>query len=151
MLMDTSTNINELPISSQPNEISTTYNPSIVENAPLDVLQQIKDELGNITNPLPSRDIPQNTIPVVQDIQTTPNYIPQSNHMDYINSNTNSQNIISNYDRVEKFSENVHSLYEELQYPLLIGILFFLFQLLLFKILLDSILFYHFLFNRSSF
>ena len=131
----TTTSIDQLPMTSMNESAtqSTTYNPNIVETAPTDVLQQIKDELSNITNPLPSRDIPQNTLPIVQDIQTTPNYIPSSNSCNYIDQQINTDSVISNYERVERIRENVNSLYEEFQYPLLIGILYFIFQLPIFK------------------
>jgi hypothetical protein len=136
--MDISTtSIDQLPmtnIMNDSNAQSTTYNPNIIEKAPTDVLQQIKEELSNITNPLPSRDIPQNTLSVVQDIQTTPDYIPSSNQYNYIEDDTNKNDeIIYNYNRIERISENVNSLYEEFQYPLLIGILYFIFQLPIFK------------------
>ena len=131
----TTTSIDQLPMTSmnESTSQSTTYNPNIVETAPSDVLQQIKEELNNISNPLPSRDIPQNTLSVVQDIQTTPNYIPSSNQYNYIDQQVNTDSVISNYERVERISENVNSLYEEFQYPLLIGILYFIFQLPIFK------------------
>jgi hypothetical protein len=131
----TTTSIDKLPMTNTDDSTtqSTTYNPNIVETAPMDVLQQIKEELSNITNPLPSRDIPQNILSVVQDIQTTPDYIPSSNQHNYIEHDVNKSNIISNYNRIEKISEGVNSLYEEFQYPLLIGILYFIFQLPIFK------------------
>ena len=131
----TTTSIDQLPMTSM-NETtgqSTTYNPNIVETAPTDVLQQIKEELNNITNPLPSRDIPQNTLSVIQDIQTTPNYIPSSNQYNYIDQQINTDSVISNYEKVERIRDSVNSLYEEFQYPLLIGILYFIFQLPIFK------------------
>ena len=135
--MDISTtSIDQLPmanIMNESNTSSTTYNPNIIETAPTDVLKQIKDELSNITNPLPSRDIPQNTLSVVQDIQTTPDYIPSSNQYNYIENDTTKDDVIYNYNRIERISDNVNSLYEEFQYPLLIGILYFIFQLPIFK------------------
>jgi hypothetical protein len=131
----TTTSIDQLPMSNMndSNTQTTTYNPNIVETAPTDVLQQIREELSNITNPLPSRDIPQNTLSVVQDIQTTPNYIPSSNQYDYIDQDVNNNKVVSSYERLERISDGVNSLYEEFQYPLLIGILYFIFQLPIFK------------------
>jgi hypothetical protein len=132
----TSTSIDQLPMTNtndSNNTPTTTYNPNIVETAPNDVLQQIKEELSNITNPLPSRDIPQNALSVVQDIQTTPNYIPSSDKYNYIEQDINHNKIVSSYERLEGISEGVNSLYEEFQYPLLIGILYFIFQLPIFK------------------
>ena len=131
----TTTSIDQLPLTNinESNTQSTTYNPNIVETAPTDVLQQIREELNNISNPLPSRDIPQNTLSVVQDIQTTPNYIPSSDQYNYIDQDINSNKIVSSYERLERISDGVNSLYEEFQYPLLIGILYFIFQLPIFK------------------
>ena len=131
----TTTSIDQLPSTNmnEGNTQSTTYNPNIVETAPTDVLQQIREELNNITNPLPSRDIPQNTLSVVQDIQTTPNYIPSSGQYNYIDQDVNNHKLVSNYERMESISCGVNSLYEEFQYPLLIGILYFIFQLPIFK------------------
>jgi hypothetical protein len=130
----TTTSIDQLPMTNMnESNAQTTYNPNIVETAPTDVLQQIKEELSNITNPLPSRDIPQNTLNVVQDIQTTPDYIPSSQQYNYIDQNIEDRNIITNYEQMERISEGVNSLYEEFQYPLLIGILYFIFQLPIFK------------------
>ena len=124
----TTTSIDQLPLTNinESNTQSTTYNPNIVETAPTDVLQQIREELNNISNPLPSRDIPQNTLSVVQDIQTTPNYIPSSDQYNYIDQDINSNKIVSSYERLERISDGVNSLYEEFQYPLLIGILYFI-------------------------
>lgn len=142
--MDTTTNITDLPTEqakSQTSHItSTTYSPIVVETAPTDILQQIKEELTNISNPLPSRDIPQSTLQVVQDIQTTPNYIPQhiTNNSDYINQEVDANEMIYNYNRSENISHNIHSLYEEFQYPLLIGILYFLFQLPICKTIISN-------------
>jgi hypothetical protein len=79
---------------------------------------------------LPSRDIPQNTNIITQDSYVTPNYIPESNILkdyDYIKNDNNSIEI--NY-REEK---NIDIFYDEIQTPLLLGILYFIFQLPIFK------------------
>jgi len=142
--MDTTTNINDLPteqVNTQPSQLSsTTYSPVVIETASTDILQQIKDELTNISNPLPSRDIPQSTMPIVQDIQTTPNYIPQPviNNQDYIQQDINTNDIIYNYNNSANITSNIHSIYEEFQYPLLIGILYFLFQLPICKTIISQ-------------
>ena len=144
--METTTNITDLPSeqvnvpSSSSHITSTTYSPIVVETASTDILQQIKDELSNISAPLPSRDIPQSTIQNVQDIQTTPNYIPQpvANNQDYINHDIIVNDVISHYDRANVLTNNMHSIYEEFQYPLLIGILYFLFQLPICKTIISQ-------------
>ena len=82
---------------------------------------------------LPSRDIPLQTEQLTNDAQIQPNYIPQpSQHQrDYIND-MNSDNI-NDYYRAEKNQNSLDSLYDELQAPLLLAVLYFLFQLPFFK------------------
>jgi hypothetical protein len=79
---------------------------------------------------LPSRDIPLQTEQLTRDNQTVPNYIPKPTNVDYIN-NTNDD--INNYYSSEKRNNSLDSLYDELQAPLLLAVLYFLFQLPFFK------------------
>lgn len=78
---------------------------------------------------LPSRDIPMNTQQIVQDEQIQPNYVPESNN-DYIGNNIMVDNTInqnnSNINRLDEF-------YNTLQTPILLAILYFIFQLPIFK------------------
>jgi|688.fasta_scaffold986309_2 hypothetical protein len=82
---------------------------------------------------LPSRDIPLQTEQLTNDAQIQPNYIPQPSQQqrDYIND-MNSDNI-NDYYRAEKNQNSLDSLYDELQAPLLLAVLYFLFQLPFFK------------------
>lgn len=80
---------------------------------------------------LPSRDIPLQTEQLTNDAQIQPNYIPQPIQRDYIND-INSDNI-NDYYRAEKNQNSLDSLYDELQAPLLLAVLYFLFQLPFFK------------------
>jgi hypothetical protein len=80
---------------------------------------------------LPSRDIPLQTEQLTNDAQIQPNYIPQPAQRDYIND-INSDNI-NDYYRAEKNQNSLDSLYDELQAPLLLAVLYFLFQLPFFK------------------
>jgi len=80
---------------------------------------------------LPSRDIPIQTEQLTNDSQIQPNYIPQPIQTDYIND-MNSDNI-NDYYIAEKNQNYLDSLYDELQAPLLLAVLYFLFQLPFFK------------------
>lgn len=80
---------------------------------------------------LPSRDIPLQTEQLTNDAQIQPNYIPQPAQRHYIND-INSDNI-NDYYRAEKNQNSLDSLYDELQVPLLLAVLYFLFQLPFFK------------------
>ena len=87
---------------------------------------------------LPSRDIPRNTDTIVQDPYIQPNYIPPSPIRDYINEDETPEKIIGNYNRDIKNSNTLDETYGEIQTPLLLAVLFFLFQLPFFKKLLLS-------------
>ncbi len=80
---------------------------------------------------LPSRDIPLQTEQLTNDAQIQPNYVPKPPIRDYIND-MNIDNI-NDYYRAEKNQNSLDSLYDELQAPLLLAVLYFLFQLPFFK------------------
>jgi hypothetical protein len=81
---------------------------------------------------LPSRDIPLHTEQLTKDAQIQPNYIPPppAGPRDYINETDDD---INNYYKNEKIENSLDSLYDELQAPLLLAVLYFLFQLPIFK------------------
>jgi hypothetical protein len=81
---------------------------------------------------LPSRDIPLHTEQLTNDAQIQPNFIPQPTSRDYIND-LNQEKEIQGYYRAEKTQNSLDSLYDELQAPLLLAVLYFLFQLPFFK------------------
>lgn len=90
---------------------------------------------------LPSRDIPRTTEGITNDAQIQPNYIPQPNpaqmQEDYIQKmqqmNQSTNEIIDEHNKKANFSSSLDNLYDEIQTPLLLAILFFIFQLPIFK------------------
>uniref|UniRef100_A0A6C0K287 Uncharacterized protein n=1 Tax=viral metagenome TaxID=1070528 RepID=A0A6C0K287_9ZZZZ len=82
---------------------------------------------------LPSRDIPRNTESIMQDPQIQPNYIPPQSNNDYITEYEDNEDIIQNYNSNAKYGDSLDQLYEEIQIPLLISVLYFLFQLPIFR------------------
>jgi len=82
---------------------------------------------------LPSRDIPQNTEAIVNDPNITPNYIPPNPNVDYINDSETNQIIMDSYNKKAGLENSLDSLYDEIQTPLLLGIMYFIFQLPIFK------------------
>ena len=82
---------------------------------------------------LPSRDIPQVTTAITQDPQIQPNYIPPAQNNDYIKEYEQNQDIIDNYNRNSTKSDSLDEIYDELQTPILLAVLFFLFQLPVFR------------------
>jgi hypothetical protein len=79
---------------------------------------------------LPSRDIPQNQQHISQDFQIQPNYIPQPpTETDYIREQQTNDDIIRAQAHKQETRDSLDNLYDELQTPILIGVLYFMFQL----------------------
>jgi len=78
---------------------------------------------------LPIRDVPRNTESVVSDEQTVPNYIPR-NPVDYIREHhENTRSYMDHRARSSNQSESLDVVYDTLQVPILLAILYFTFQL----------------------
>jgi hypothetical protein len=84
---------------------------------------------------LPSRDIPMNTTSLSNDPQIQPNYVPQQPqyNSDYITDYEQSDDIINRYNRNSENMTSLDETYNEIQMPLLLSVLYFLFQLPFFK------------------
>jgi len=79
---------------------------------------------------LPSRDIPQNQQHLSQDTHIQPDYIPPlQTEPDYIRAEQTNDEIIRAQALKQGKKDSFDIWYDELQTPVLIGILFFLFQL----------------------
>lgn len=89
---------------------------------------------------LPSRDIPMTKDHLTSDQQAMPNYVPKNTNR-YIDEDYDEFNDTPNYSN--NLNENI---YNELRFPLLLGILYFIFQMPFFK----NFLFQHCLFMFSS-
>jgi hypothetical protein len=95
------------------------------------VVNGIQQASANGLTSLRTRDIPMNPSQITQDSQTLPNYVPSMpvNKQDYISTMTTQQDIINKYNSNRNKEENINTIYDELQIPILISILYFLFQL----------------------
>lgn len=78
---------------------------------------------------LPARDIPQNQEALTRDHQMKPNYIPSNENVDYIREQQNNEDIIREYARRQQKTDSLDNMYNELQIPILIAVLYFSFQL----------------------
>ena len=87
---------------------------------------------------LPGRDIPMATEELTKDIQTKPNYIPAEQNFNYINQSESNQDIINEYNDNVKKTNSLDELYDEMQIPLLLGVLYFIFQLPIIRKTLNS-------------
>jgi hypothetical protein len=78
---------------------------------------------------LPSRDVPINTEDIVKDPRILPNYLPPEPQQKYINQSETNEDILYEQQARAKRANTLDELYDEIQIPLLIGVLYFIFQL----------------------
>jgi hypothetical protein len=131
-MQNSNTNINTGSVSNQVTLDQTTIS-QIVSG-----LQQASS--SGITQ-LHSRDLPRNTESIVQDPQVQTNYIPPTNNnnndfqknRNYIDEEESLESMIHQYNKPSSRSDSLDDVYSELQGPLLLSVLYFLFQLPIFK------------------
>ena len=159
--MSNSTNINDLPVSNdniqmtindpqqmQPQPQQMQQPPQQMsepqQNVSLDpnTINQIVNELHQATlsgsTKLASRDIPIDTLPMQQDVETSPNFVPEVSEekKNYIPNEDDLETIVKKQNIKTNHQNNIENMYNELQTPILLGVLYFLFQLPIFKKLL---------------
>jgi len=82
---------------------------------------------------LPSRDIPQSQTHLTQDAALKPNYIPDNNNTDYIENSYNHNQIVDEHKRKEVNNNNLDSLYDDIHIPIILAVIYFVFQLPIIK------------------
>jgi hypothetical protein len=121
---------------------STMSNPLTMENSQQgqappnynELISQLQKAAAYGTTALPSRDIPMEPLKVANDVQSQPNYIPPPQFQeDYIKNSITPQNLVDTNIKQIKSGAYFDKLYGELQLPIIIALLFFLFQLPLVK------------------
>jgi len=147
------TSIDSLPISPQTqsndNIKMDTFEKNIQIDNPLRTLQQDRDndpaiKQKNINQfvtgiqeasaagltELPSRDIPRNQQHIAQDIQIKTNHIPQKeSYVDYIQEHQTNEQIIRAQIQQQTNKSRFDIIFDEVQGPIMLGILYFMFQL----------------------
>ena len=139
--LPTTNEINETPnnIVQQPNINSNNLQLSNnqlsnnqLNNNELDINRFVNDiqkaSSSGVLN-LPSRDIPQNPNNITSDERVKENYIPNTNNNDYITEYQTSEQILNNNYNNDKNKKNIDNIYNQLSVPLIISLLYFLFQL----------------------
>ena len=77
---------------------------------------------------LPSRDIPQSSLPIQSDKGTIQNQVPINNN-DYIGKIIDRERMIKENNKKENAKDNMNYIFESLQIPVLLSIMYFIFQL----------------------
>jgi len=158
--ISTTTNIMDLPTDpanggSMNNNINLTASESLTQttqgnnnsiNLDQTTINQIVNGLqqASITGAtqLPSRDIPMNTNVLTNDMNIQPNFIPplqeSQSKNDYISNYQQTNDIINEYNSNLERSNTLDDMYNEIQVPILLAVLYFLFQLPFFRKFLFS-------------
>ena len=93
------------------------------------IVRGIQSAAGSGMTELPSRHIPMETNHVTQDQQIKPNYIPEPVKRNYIEEEETVNSAIKENFSNQKTTDRLDQLYEEIQLPVLIMLLFFIFQM----------------------
>ena len=105
-------------------ELNNNLQPNVM-NELVNGLQQAS--MKGMTS-LPSRDIPRDTNHITQDETTKPNYIPKADNFDYISEHEKKEDIINKHMMNANKQDTFDYLFEELQTPVLISLLYYLFK-----------------------
>ena len=124
------TKISELPtenVSLERKELAQDVQQKVDNSYEIKDLVDSLEENREVTS-LPNRDIPKNTVPITNDQQVKPNFVPQSQSEDYIKQYEDFIKSTTLQNKKEK-EETINSLFEEIKFPVLAACLFFLFQM----------------------
>ena len=119
-----STFINELPLPQYQN--SPQESPGMNPNIANQLINELNEASIKGETSLPPRDIPMQTS---IDEQAMPTYVPSGEKF----IQPQDENAIQYYNNNVTRSEKIDKVYEEIQTPLLLAIMFFLFQLPIFR------------------
>lgn len=144
---DGTTSIEDLPLSPQtgsPNiQLETREVQNVQVENPAQDMQKAREQqtadLNQLINgiqqasaagmtTLPARDIPQQQNHITQDNTTRANYIPTGPD-DYIQAHQTQEEIIRRNTEREENSNKIDAMYDEFSVPLIIAVLYFVFQL----------------------
>jgi hypothetical protein len=98
-----------------------------------EMIDQLQKVSASGATSLPSRDIPSDPTIVANDVQTKPNFIPETSHHDYISNMQTPGDLIQQNDRLQMNTDTLDVFYNEFQLPILLAILYFMFQLPVFR------------------
>lgn len=115
---------------SSPNSSTMPLAPAQMDANSLDkVMMGIQHAGEQGLTQLPSRDIPMGTAQLMQDQQIQPNYLPNADKKNYIEEQDTYNSMLEKNKNKQQQQDRLDQIYDEFQLPILIMILFFLFQL----------------------
>jgi hypothetical protein len=110
----------------QRKELDTSNTPQLNVNEFVSGIQKASSS-GALR--LPSRDIPQDTLPITNDQQVHSNFVPQHTNNDYITEHQTTEEILRLNAKKQNDNETLDKIYSEISLPLMIAVFYFLYQL----------------------
>jgi hypothetical protein len=153
--MSGTTNILELPMENNNTPKMSFTEPvqqqgvALDENTISQIVSGLQRASVNGATLLPSRDIPTTTTNLSTDAQVQPNYIPPApKQNDYIKNQEETDDISNQYNKRMESQNSLDEMYNELQTPFLLMVLYFLFQLRFYRKFLFN--FFPILFSKDG-
>jgi hypothetical protein len=134
------------PLIYSPNIDGTNNGSSQIPNNVMnEVMHGVQRASANGMTMIPTRDIPMNPNAFTHDEQSRPNYVPQPQPQsgmgagggggggDYIKDHASMESIVRANARQSNQIDTIEAIYYDLQMPILIGVLYFIFQMPAFR------------------
>jgi len=119
---------------SQKQPANQTINGSLDEATISQIVSGLQNASRSGATQLPSRDISMSTIGISNDPHVQPNYVPPpQENTDYIRNYEQTSDMINDYNKNTQDNNSLDDMYNEIQVPLLLAVMYFLFQLPFFR------------------
>ena len=119
---------------SQKQPANQTINGSLDEATISQIVSGLQNASRSGATQLPSRDISMSTIGISNDPHVQPNYVPPpQDNTDYIRNYEQTSDMINDYNKNAQDNNSLDDMYNEIQVPLLLAVMYFLFQLPFFR------------------
>ena len=124
------TNIAELPTQQKSPGLAleTKEKPKISRDEITKIVREIQQAANKDMTKLPSRDIPKDTLPHIQDEKIRPNYVPTPTSKDYIEDHNTEEYLLQQNIRKSN-SDIIDNIYNELHISIIVMVLYFFFQM----------------------
>jgi hypothetical protein len=118
----------------EPHQNANSSGVSLDQTTINQIISGLQQASGAGLTQLQSRDIPMNSMQLTQDPQVQANYVPQpAKHEDYIQNYEDNDTIVHNYNKQQNLTSKLDETYDEIQMPLLVTVLYFLFEMPILK------------------
>jgi hypothetical protein len=101
-----------------------------------EMIGQLQKATVNGIIELPTRDIPINVNSITHDDNCKPDFIPKELNNNYINNIETTTNLIDKHNKILRSNDNLDILYGEMQNPIIIILLYFIFTMPFFNLTL---------------